>query len=115
MTGVGRLDSVGGLALLLSPGVSPLPREILVVENNTPVRALLGLSLQRHGLAVRLASGMEEAVRAYEEHRAVIGAVLLDVVLDDGDGPATLARLREIDPYVRCVFLTAGTSAYSAD
>jgi DNA-binding response OmpR family regulator len=87
--------------------------EILVVENNAPVRVLLGVSLQREGLSVRLASGLAEAVEVYGERRATIGAVLLDVVLDDGDGPQTLARLREIDPSVRCCFITAGTSAYS--
>jgi hypothetical protein len=53
-------------------------------------------------------------VRAYGEHHPAIGAVLLDVVVDDGDGPAPLASLRETEPSVRC-FITAGTSACSAD
>jgi CheY-like chemotaxis protein len=95
--------------------VNSVNAEVLVVENNTLVRGLLGVALRRHGLAVRLASGLAEALKVYEEHHPTIGAALLDVVLDDGDGPAALARLREVDPSVRCCFLTAGAGRYSDD
>jgi DNA-binding NtrC family response regulator len=89
--------------------------EVLVVDNHAGVRAVLDNILRHHGLGVRLASGVREAVRVYEGHRATIGVVLLDVVLDDGDGPAALALLREIDPSVRCCFFTGGASGYSDD
>ncbi len=87
--------------------------EVLVVDNDADVRAVLAATLRHHGLGVRLAAGVAEAVKAYAEHRPTIGVVLLDVLLDDGDGPAALALLREIDPSVRCCFITAGRSGYT--
>jgi CheY-like chemotaxis protein len=47
----------------------------------------------------------------YRQHRHSIRVVLLDVKMPGFDGPQALATLREIDPGVRCVFMTG----YAAD
>jgi CheY-like chemotaxis protein len=41
--------------------------------------------------------------------------VLLDVKMPEFDGPQTLAALREIDPGVRCVFMTGYAAAPLAE
>ena len=61
--------------------------------------------------AVRQAGGGRQALDLYRQHRDSIRVVLLDAKMPEPDGPQTLAALREIDPGVRCVFMTG----YAAD
>jgi two-component system OmpR family response regulator len=90
-------------------------REVLVVDDDDEVRRVVCLLLRHHGLAVREASGGREAVDAYRAHRDSIGVVLLDVQMPGLDGPGTLALLNDVDPNVRCCFLTGGSGDYTAD
>jgi CheY-like chemotaxis protein len=88
-----------------------MPPEVLVVDDEPLILQMLGLALPCHGLAVRQAGGGQQAVDLYRQHRGSIRVVLLDVKMPGLDGPQTLAALREIDPGVRCVFMTG----YAAD
>jgi CheY-like chemotaxis protein len=88
---------------------------VLVVEDHTDVRQLLGVALPRFGLPVWLAGGGWEAIRLYREHSPEIGVVLLDVRMPEMDGPATLAALRELDPTVRVVFMTGIDGPYTTE
>jgi CheY-like chemotaxis protein len=90
-------------------------REVLVVDDDGDVRLVVCLLLRSHGLAVREAAGGAEAVALYREHRGSVGLVLLDVRMPGLDGPRTLALLRDVDPTVRCCFLTGGSGDYSDD
>jgi two-component system, OmpR family, response regulator len=89
-------------------------REVLVVDDEDGVRRVVCLMLSAHGLGVREAAGGREAVDTYRGHRGTVGLVLLDVRMPGLDGPQTLALLREVDPAVRCCFLTGGSGDYSA-
>ena len=46
------------------------------------------------------------AVDLYRRHRDEIAAALLDVRMPGMNGPETLEALREIDPHLRCSFMT---------
>jgi two-component system, OmpR family, response regulator len=92
----------------------PCP-EVLVVDDEALVLRLLEMALPQHGLAVRQAGRGAEAVAIYRRHRDRIGVVLLDVRMPGLDGPQTLAALREVDPGVRCVFMSGDTRGYSTD
>jgi CheY-like chemotaxis protein len=91
-----------------------MPPEILVVDDEPLIRQLLELALPAHGLAVRTAAGGRQALDLYRTHRGTIDLVLLDVSMPGLDGPQTLARLREIDPGVRCCFMTGHSARYGA-
>ena len=80
---------------------------ILVVDDEDDIRRVATLSLERvGGWEVVPASSGAEAVAAAEG--GGFDAVLLDVMMPDVDGPATLERLRPIlGPGVPVVFLTA--------
>src|SRR5262245_33574341 len=86
--------------------------EVLVADDSAEVRRAVSRCLAARGLTVREAAGGQEAVELYREHRRSIGVVLLDAGMPEVDGPAALALLRQIDPAVRCCFLTAGDSRY---
>jgi CheY-like chemotaxis protein len=79
---------------------------VLVVDDNETVRVLLEVVLPRHGLEVLVAGGGKEALRIYEQHRDAISLVLLDLHMPEMDGPATLAALRQVNPRVRCCFMS---------
>jgi two-component system, OmpR family, response regulator len=88
---------------------------ILVVDDEPSVRRLLAAALRQSGFSVCLASSGEEAVALYEQHRGTIDLVLLDVRMETMDGPRTLAALRELDPQVRCCFMSGHAGEYSDD
>jgi two-component system response regulator AtoC len=87
---------------------------LLVVDDDDLVREALGSALRRSGFVVRLAAGGEEAVELYRRH-GDIGAVLLDVRMPGMDGPEALAALRQINPAVRCCFMSSYIEGYSRE
>jgi len=88
-----------------------MPPEVLVVDDEPLLLQMLGLALPYHGFAVRQAGGGRQALDLYRQHRDSTRVVLLDAKMPDLDGRQALAALREIDPGVRCVFMTG----YAAD
>lgn len=89
--------------------------EVLLVEDDEAVRRMLGLALRAHGFGLTLAAGGEEAVGLYRRLRGAIDLVLMDVQMPGMDGPQTMAALRQIDPEVRCCFMSGHTGRYTAD
>jgi CheY-like chemotaxis protein len=87
---------------------------VLVVDDEPLVLDLLGLALRQSGTAARLARSGQEAVELYSRHRGDIGLVLLDVRMPQMSGPQTLEALRQLDPTVRCCFMS-GEAGCSAD
>jgi CheY-like chemotaxis protein len=108
--GQGRLTDSSGAAV-----VTPRAYGILVVDDEACVRGVLDLGLRHHGFAVWLAADGREALDLYRRHRAAIDVVLLDVRLPGPDGPQTLAALRELDPRVRCCFMSGDLGSYTEE
>jgi excisionase family DNA binding protein len=66
---------------------------VLVVDDDTALRELLRLSLERAGYSVRQAENVTAALAAIDERAPEL--VLLDVVMPGADGWALLRRLEE--------------------
>jgi two-component system, OmpR family, response regulator len=85
-------------------------RSVLYVDDEPDIREIAGMALGLDGsLDVRTAASGEEAIAT--ARAKVPDLILLDVMMPDLDGPATLARLR-FDPAlsdVPVVFITAKT------
>src|SRR5262245_58616178 len=86
---------------------------ILIVDDDESIRNLLQVALKRQGFQVWLAADGSEAVSVYQLYRTRINVVLLDVRMPVLDGPACLSALREIDPRVRCCFMTGQAGQYT--
>jgi CheY-like chemotaxis protein len=113
---IGVPDTRLGSALLLAFGFMTQRRpEILVVEDEEAVRNVLALGLRSQGLAVRLTGGGQQAAEVYRRRQRTVSLVLLDVQMPGLDGPQTLALLRQINPAVRCVFMSGSTGKYSTE
>lgn len=89
-----------------------MSRKILIIDDEDDIRAVAQLSLEMTaGWTVVTAEGGSRAVELAAAERP--DAILLDVMMPDLDGPATLDRLRS-DPETRAipvVFLTAKVQA----
>jgi CheY-like chemotaxis protein len=88
---------------------------VLVVDDEPLVVRMLEAALRHFGFAVWSAAGGTEAVRVFRQQRGSIDVVLLDVQMPPPDGPRTYTLLREIDPTVRCVFMSGHAGIYSCE
>jgi CheY-like chemotaxis protein len=109
--------SVPGITLALPAGGSAAMTapEILVVDDSQIIRLFLKTVLPRHGFVVSEAADGEEALGIYRRRRDDLRLVLLDVHMPGMDGPHTLARLRQVNPAVRCCFMSADAGDYSEE
>ena len=78
---------------------------VLVVDDEPSLAELLSSVLRFEGWAVRTAADGQGAIRAARDFRP--DAVVLDVMLPDLDGLDVLRRLRQEQPRVCVLFLTA--------
>lgn len=83
----------------------PVRERVLVVEDDDHIRRFIAINLSRNGFSVaEAASGAEAAARLSDSRP---GVVLLDVMLPDADGFEIGRRIREADPRLVLIFLTA--------
>jgi signal transduction histidine kinase/ActR/RegA family two-component response regulator len=82
---------------------------ILLVEDETAVRALARRVLVRAGFRVLEASSPSEALALAERHALEISMVLTDVVMPELSGPALVEKLRRTCPGVRVLFISGYT------
>ena len=86
---------------------------ILVVDDEPALREMLVVVLSQEGFVVWSAEDGSEALTLFQQHRGAIDMVILDVHMPELDGPHTLEELRQIDPEVRCCFMSgSGSSLY---
>jgi len=79
--------------------------QVLVVEDDSNIRRFVTINLINHEFEVHEAATGEAAIQSFESVRPDI--VVLDIMLPDTDGYEVCRRLREIDPNIVIVFLTA--------
>jgi|CZKL01.1.fsa_nt_gi putative nucleotidyltransferase with HDIG domain len=78
---------------------------ILVVDDETHVRSMIGATLERQGYDVQLASNGRDALEMLE--RDGFDLVLTDIVMQDGNGITLLERIRGQQPHLPVVMVTA--------
>jgi len=81
------------------------PVRVLVVDDESNLTELLSMALRYEGWDIKSAGTGSGAVRTAKDFRP--DAVVLDMMLPDFDGMEVLRRLRDEDPTVPVLFLTA--------
>lgn len=79
-------------------------KRLLIVENDTALSATLQRLFQREGYTIYAAPSVEIAFKQLAKHDCDL--VIIDRVLDDGDGLEILKYLKEVSPGVRSICLT---------
>ena len=74
---------------------TPTPRSLLLVEDDEALCAYLCDNLAADGFRVTAATGVGEGLRAIEHRQPDL--VVLDLMLEDGNGLAILDRVRSAD------------------
>ena len=82
-------------------------KKILLVDDEAIVRRTCERMLTRMGYEVLDASNGASAVSLYRRHWQSISLVLLDMIMPEMNGRATLEQLREVNPDAR-VILSSG-------
>ena len=85
---------------------------VLVVDDEQVMREILEALLRQAGYSVRRAETGEAGIRIVD--REPIDLAIVDVMLPDISGLKVLERLREIDPEITVVMLTAFASVETA-
>jgi putative nucleotidyltransferase with HDIG domain len=81
------------------------PARILVVDDESHIRAMIGATLERQGYDVQLATSGREALEILDHNSFDI--VLTDIVMQDGNGMFLLDRIRGNQPNLPVVMVTA--------
>ena len=78
---------------------------VLVVDDEEPLADLVAMALRHEGWLPTVAYSVDEALRRHQEVAPDIA--VLDIMLPDGDGLGLMKKLRESDPNLPVLFLTA--------
>jgi len=107
LTGPGAERTAANPAAAPGGGVpaKPLVARILVVDDEAPVRQMIGATLERQGHAVQMAASGREALELME-HQG-FDLVLTDIVMQDGNGIAVLECIHRQQPQLPVVMVTA--------
>ncbi len=81
------------------------PPRILVVDDETPIRSMIGSALERQGYAVHLVANGKEALKKLEGNS--FDLVLTDIVMQDVNGIALLEWIQGQHPNLPVVMVTA--------
>jgi putative nucleotidyltransferase with HDIG domain len=81
------------------------PARVLVVDDEAPVRSMIGATLQRQGYDVQLAISGSQAVEMLGQ--GPYDLVLTDIVMQDGNGIALLERIHVDQPNLPVVMVSA--------
>ncbi|MGH9573434.1 MAG: sigma-54-dependent transcriptional regulator [Candidatus Acidiferrales bacterium] len=79
--------------------------QVMVVDDEAPMRAALEAQFKRDGWDVTTAYGANDALAKFRQ--APCPLVVTDMRMPDGDGLRVMRGLREVDPQVGVIFLTA--------
>jgi signal transduction histidine kinase/ActR/RegA family two-component response regulator len=83
---------------------------VLLVDDEEHVLRSLVSMIQASGHKVITAHNGDEAVARFRQHQKDVAVVVVDYLMPDKDGPATLAALRAIDPKVRVLLMSGQAS-----
>jgi two-component system, cell cycle sensor histidine kinase and response regulator CckA len=76
---------------------------ILIVDDEAAIQEITKISLENHNYTAITASDGIEAVALYAEHKDHISAAIIDMIMPNMDGAATIRTLQKINPQLRII------------
>jgi DNA-binding response OmpR family regulator len=98
-----------GLAMLnaMDPHLFNSQKSILAIDDEPEILDIIKQALEMEGFSVITALGAKEGLKIYENRAREVGVVLLDYVMPDMTGDLVFECLRQKNPDVRVILLTA--------
>jgi PAS domain S-box-containing protein len=93
---------------------APRPTRVLLVEDDSAVRALFARTLELHGYVVVAAGNIADASREARALGPQLDAVVSDLVLPDGNGYALARELAAAQPALRILLMSGYTGDVEA-
>jgi len=90
--------------------LAPGSESILVVDDESPVRNVLLLSLQHLGYRVDVCESGTEAIQKYSKASKGYDLVLLDMLMPNISGEEVFFKLKELDPQVKVLIISGYSS-----
>lgn len=84
----------------------PATETVLVVENESAIRHLVQMALERHGYHILAAESGADALRVAGSHAGRIDLLISDVVIPDMNGPEIARRLSTAHPELHTLFMS---------
>lgn len=84
-------------------------KRILVVEDEANIREFVVINLKRAGYDVTEAGSGEKALEIYKNENGLFDIILLDIMLPGIDGVAVCRQIRNDNPNIGIIMLTAKT------
>ena len=84
----------------------PATETVLVVENESAIRTLVQIALERHGYTVLAAESGADALKISENHPGSIDLLITDVIIPDMNGPEISRQLALSRPRVSTLFMS---------
>ena len=94
---------------VITPAPARGAEAILLVEDDAAVRAMVAEVLDLHGYSVLVAASPAEALDIAERHSQPLDMVISDVVMPKMNGPALVAKLREVRPGLKAMLMSGYT------
>jgi CheY-like chemotaxis protein len=83
------------------------PQQILAIDDDANILEIIKLALEGEGYQVHTASKPKEGLDLYQKLGAAVDLVLLDYIMPGMNGDAVFQGLRQLNPNVRVLLLTA--------
>ena len=84
-------------------------KKVLIAEDESAIREIIGITLKRAGYEVTEACDGQQALNIYAEKNGSFDVVLLDIMMPNVDGLEVCKRLRNESSTVGIIMLTAKT------
>jgi PAS domain S-box-containing protein len=91
------------------PEPEPEPETVLVVEDETGIRALVRKILERQGYRVLDAAKADDAIRVCQEFKGEIRLVITDVVMPEMGGREMVEKLTAVRPGMKVLYVSGYT------
>lgn len=86
-------------------GMNILKQKVLIVDDQFGIRTLLNEVLQKEGYEIYQAANGLQALHVMKQHAPDL--VLLDIKIPGMDGLEILKKMKEINPEIRVIIMTA--------
>lgn len=91
----------------MKPNSANRPSFVLAIDDDENILDIIKTYMEAEGFVVQVQTNPRRGVEWFAQHRQEVDLVLLDYMMPEMNGEAVFQRLRQLDPHIRVMLLTA--------